>query len=369
MMRARNFSFRTTVATLFFYLAVNILAPVKAEAINVGGLIGSVIGSSMQQSAMVKFLNHYDNEGRQELFEAFKENFDTKEDAELNIMLGNVVERLSVEIAKKEISIIERPYNYFIAPDKNFNAACSLGHNIFVNSGVFTFVNNNEDQLAAVVAHEMVHGQMDHNVKGIKKQMSTIFARNVIGSQIDSYGGGLLLDIATLHVVNTGITKPNEWQADNLSYAYLTDAGYNPGAPAAVWQRITDDVDMNQGGRNVLKSILNPATHPSSKDRRTNFSQKLTEHSKNVVVVDVETGEIKVNGQTFMTPADIEGKSGKERAYMIAGSLASLYHTGRPLGEAVAQNDTVLVDEKLIVKVEENDKSAQELAQVLNSIK
>ncbi len=354
---------------LSFSLLFNFLAPGKALAFDVGGLIGAVISSAAQQASIIKWIHYYDTDGREELFEAYKDSFAARHDPKLNILLGNVVERLSNEVAKKDISIIDRPYNYFIALDKRFNAACGLGHTMFVNEGVFTFINNNEDQLAAVVAHEMIHGQNDHNLKGIKKQLSTIFLRNVIGSQIGNYGGQVLLNIATINVINTGITKPNEWEADNLSYPILTAAGYNPGAPAALWHRISESAEMKTKS-NFLAKVLSPSTHPGSKERRDNFSQKLTEHSKNNVTVDATTGEIKIKGQTFMTPADIEKvASGKERAYMIAGNLASLYATGEELGEAKAHGNSVMIGEKTIVQATANDTSAQELASILNSIK
>jgi uncharacterized FAD-dependent dehydrogenase len=87
-----------------------------------------------------KWLNYYDNKGREELFEVYKDAYAAKEKAELNILLSDIVERLSVPIAKRDLSIIERPYNCFVAADKDFNAACGLGHTMMVNEK-FTFVN------------------------------------------------------------------------------------------------------------------------------------------------------------------------------------------------------------------------------------
>lgn len=351
------------LAVFFFFSSAHV-----ASAINIGGLIGSVISSSVQQQQVMKYVNYYDSDGREELFAAYKDSYVAKDDPELNMLLGDVVERLSGTVAKTEVSIIDRPYNYFVVPSKQFNAACGLGHTMFVNEGVFNFVEKNEDMLASVVAHEMVHGQQDHNIKGIKKQMGALFARNVVASQVNSYGGYVLMDIVSVHAINSGITKPNEWEADNLSYSYLTESGYNPGAPAAVWQKVTETADMQPGTRNVFKSILNPSTHPSSKDRRDSFAKKLTEYSNNVVTVDNNTAEIKINGKPFFTPADTKKFTAKVRSYMIAGNLAAVYHQGQ-IDEISVKDKALIVNGKTILQSYEGDASAEQLANILNQIK
>ncbi|MDR3349475.1 MAG: hypothetical protein LBO03_07725 [Acidaminococcales bacterium] len=49
-------------------------------------------------------------------------------------------------------------------------------------------------------------------------------------------------------------------------------------APAAIWQDITDSAQMKEN-RKRLRFVLVASTHPSSKDRRGNFAQKMTGHS------------------------------------------------------------------------------------------
>jgi predicted Zn-dependent protease len=363
----KSHSQRLTVFFLLAFFSCAAFFPMRASAFSIGGLVGAAINSATQQASVNKWLNYYDKEGREELFAVFKDAYTAKENPELNILLGNIVERLSIPIAQKDISIIERPYNYFVAADKDFNAACGLGHTMMVNEGVFTFLNNDEDQIAAVVAHEMVHGQQDHNVKGVKKQMSAIFARNVIGSQVGTYGGLFLLDLVAANAINAGITKPNEWEADNLSFGFLAEAGYNPGAPAALWQRITDSAQMKENQKR-LRFVLVVSTHPGSGARRDNFSKKLTEYSGNVVAVNKENGEISVHGKAFLIPADDGEVKSIERAYMIAGRLAAVYHAG-PAGEAKAQDGSLFFGETFLLKAGEKDPAAEELAILLNTIK
>ena len=367
MYMKKSFSYFLATITLFGIFVFNTIFPVKAEAFNLGGLIGAVISSSAQNAALNKYIKYYDTDGREKLFASYKKEYTTIEDVYLNSLLSDIVENISLTVAKEDISIIDRPYNYFIIPDESFNAACGLGHTMFVNKGVFTFLHNDKDMIAAVVAHEMVHGQQDHNLKGIKKKMGTIFARNVVASQLENSGGAILLDVITVNVMNTGITKPIEWEADNISYNYLTRSGYNPGAPAAVWAKIHAESEGKKN-RNVLTSVLNPSTHPSSKDRRDNFSKKLTEFSAGNVVVDATTGEIQIKGKPFMTPIAIESMSGQERSYIIAGRLATFYNKSSILPEARANGDTLMVEDTIILRELENEPSVEELAKTLNEI-
>lgn len=358
-------------ACLFKILAIAVLSfsfPTTTHAFDWVSLGSALIGSSLQRAIVPRQIKYYDTDGREKLFESYKNSMAAKNDRELNTRLSNIVERLSLTIAKSDVSIIDRPYNYFIVPEKSFNAACGLGHTMMVNDSVFSFLNNNDDQIAAVIAHEMVHGQRDHNLKGINKQLNVMFARNLIASQIGDYGSYVLLNIATAHAVTIGITKPIEWEADNLSYAYLTDSGYNPGAPASVWQRISASKEMKDNNNFFIK-VLNPSTHPKTLDRRDNFSLKLTEHSKNNVAVNAATAEITIRGQSFMIPADMENIGGLERSYLIAGNLAALYSSGQPLEPATVRDGSLYIGDKRILTPTDKDPHPQELATILNNIK
>lgn len=108
-----------------------------------------------------------------------------------------------------------------------------------VNIGAFWFLDYNEDKLAAVIAHELVHGQKEHPIKGAKKKMSVDFVMKTVGSEIGG-ANGLAAQVVAVHAKNTGVTKPNEWEADNIAFTYMADAGYNVGAPAAVWQAVIE---------------------------------------------------------------------------------------------------------------------------------
>ena len=348
-------------------LAVGLFQPTKTEAFSLGKIGGTLVNTAVEQAKVKESLDYYENRGRNELFEQLKKSDGVNDDPDLNEELSRIMERLTSTIARTEPSITSKPYNYFINPQTAFNAYCSLGHNVSVNTGVFTFFDNNEDKIAAVVAHELVHGQRNHPIKGAQKKMTVEFVQKIAGSQM---GGGsrLAVDVVATNVKAVGITKPNEWEADNIAFTYLTDSGYNPGSPAAVWQRVIDNVGKS-GSKGLFDDLLNPSTHPGEKERRDNYARKLTEYSNNKVTVNAATGEIKVNNKTFMKPAAFANMSALERSYLVAGNLAAAYHSKEPLAQVSNDEGVIRLGDFAIVQPCPADISGDELVRILNEIK
>jgi len=358
---------RAGTLALCLSLAIGLFQPTRTEALSLGQLGGSILSTAAQQQKVRESLDYYENDGRNQLFEELKRSDGVNSDSFFNEELDRIMAKLASAIAKTDSSITDKPYNYFINPKTEFNAYCSLGHNVSVNTGVFSFLDNDEDKIAAVVAHELVHGQKKHPIKGAQKRLTVEFVQKVAGAQMNG-GGKLAVDVVATNVKAVGVTKPNEWEADNVAYGYLTEAGYNPGAPAAVWQRVIDN--MSQGGsKGLFDDLLNPSTHPGEKERRDNYAKKLTEYSKSKVSVNAATGEISVNGKPFMKPAAVANMSGLERSYLVAGNLAAAYHSNQSLEQAWNDNGIIRLGGFSIVQPCGADAAADELVQVLNAIK
>lgn len=197
--------------------------------------------------------------------------------------------------------------------------------------------------------------------------MSVDFVMKTLGSELGGVNG-LAAQVVAVHAKNTGVTKPNEWEADNIAFTYMADAGYNVGAPAAVWQQVAES-SSDASKSNVLNDILNPSTHPKDVDRRNNYSKKITEYSKGKVAVDANKGTVTVNGKAFMTPVAAGDLSGAQRAYFVAGNLAAVYNADNNTQAAYVEGGTVKIAGKAIVNPTYGDVSASELAELLNSIK
>ena len=112
------------------------------------------------QNEQLKAMNNTE-EGRQALFQSMKEQQGVNTDPGLNQRVDRIMANLSQAIAQVDPSINDMPYNYYINPDTSFNAACSLGHNMTINTGIFSLLTT-DDEIAVVLGHEMGHGQKNH---------------------------------------------------------------------------------------------------------------------------------------------------------------------------------------------------------------
>jgi len=340
--------------------------PAPVEAIGVGEIIGiggAVLSGSAQMSEAKKQIA-YANEteqGRQELYQKFRKEYGVNNDATLNARLKSIMANLSNAVAVVDPTIKDKPYLYFISADKTLNAACSMGHVMMVNTGAFDYIKT-DDEIAAIVGHEMGHGQKDHVAKGMKKRINKVMLANI---GVSAAGGSdLAAIIGTLALKNSVAhgDRKQESEADNMAWEYMLNTNYNIGACAAVMQRLAEI-----GGEKSGSNILNPSDHPETGKRRDNYATKLYEYSgKHASARD---GVVTVNGKTFMTVAQTSTMSSAERSFFVLGNLAKAYHTGKNHFDATVKNGTVYLGDQAIVTPTSGDESAATLADRLNAIK
>lgn len=306
-----------------------------AEAFDWSNAIGSIVLVSAQYSMLNKQVAYLDGKGRGEYLDQIKQQEGVNEDPEANAMLDRVMGRLSAAIAKTDPSIEKNPYHYFVNNSTKFNAYCTLGHNVSVNMGLFTTLNYNEDELAFVLGHELGHGEQHDPANGVKRTFPIALLAAVAGSQsnmLEAVGTNLLANLGSAKLV----TLPMEKKADELGFTYATEAGYNPGAGSALWQRVMEKMGNNR--ETFLGTIFMPSDHPNNGSRRDKYTQRLYEYSGKHVNVDKKTGAILVNKKDLGLVQPGGDMSSRERTYLVAGSLAKFYHE-QPNTQPSAEQD------------------------------
>ena len=299
-------------------------APAKAQAfdwVNAIFAVGVVGAQYAQARSQVNFL---DGEGRKDYMVQVKNEVGVNQNATANAMLDRIMVRLSksIEETEKNSEIKEKPYDYFVNNDQSFNAFCTLGHNLSVNIGLFEQLHYNEDEIAVVVAHELGHGEKKHPKKGVTNQLPLQLIAALYESQNPNSVSILGANIAAAVGNAKLVTKPMENEADKLAFKYYTQAGYNIGAGAAVWQHVIDKLDDNKSS--FVTELFND--HPSNVKRRDSYNKAITDYSNGVVKVDANTGTISIHGKEFFTPEASETQSAVEKAFFIAGNLSAVYH-------------------------------------------
>lgn len=362
--------FVAAIATAFFSVSLGVGAPAQiAEASN-AGTIGSIIGVFVKGEALRQQVNQYvqhmnaTSEGQSALYNGFRKDYGVNTNPVYTERLDRIMGHLNKGVAAVDPTINDLPYRYFVAEQDELNAACGMGHVMMVNRGTFDALPN-DDELAAIVGHEMGHGQKNHVAKGYEKMVDQQITAGLISATL---GNDLLTStLAGLALKHTSThkDKKKETEADLLSIDYLMNTPYNIGATAAVMQKF---VEMSIGKeQSKVAALFNPSNHPDSERRRDACAKKLTEISgKHVTVKD---GVVSVNKKTFVTPVSTATMSGPERSYFVLGNLARAYHDKQNKYEATVQNGTVMLGSQAIITPVEGDEDAQTLADRLNSIK
>ena len=180
--------------------------PSQADA----SVLGSVIAAGIQMSAQNEQLKAMNNteEGRQALFQSMKEQQGVNTDPGLNQRVDRIMANLSQAIAQVDPSINDMPYNYYINPDTSFNAACSLGHNMTINTGIFSLLTT-DDEIAVVLGHEMGHGQKNHVLKGYQKSIPVDLLATAAAAG-GGYGAALGAGVVANYIDKVQISKPLE---------------------------------------------------------------------------------------------------------------------------------------------------------------
>lgn len=337
------------------------IQPVQAD------LITDVIGGLQVKSALSKQIKHYDTtkEGQNEIYQAVTKRTGVLYNSYYNERLASIMSRLSHSIAQTDSSIKTLPYRWYVSPDKTFNAACTMGHVMIVNKGMFDLVSN-DDEIAVVLGHEMGHGQKHHVTNSTQKKVNVEIGKMVLADTIGGSGlNNLILNTISNQIETVHIDRAAEWEADNLSFGYITGAGYNPGATAAIWQRVMEKYGDNTS--DFVGEIFSPSDHPSHQERRDSYAKKLYEMSgKHASVKD---GTVYVNGKKFIKPAATYSMSSAERSYFVLGNLAAAYQNGHSKQPATASGGTLYLGPQNIMTPVNGDPSAEELAAQLNKIK
>lgn len=352
---AKKITATLSVAALAFTFSFSQMPMKKAEAANIWGvLIGSAVYAT-QLDNEIRSVNN-DEKGRQQFFEQLKQKNGVNNDPVLNQRLDDIMSNLTQAVGKVDDSINDKPYLYFINQDKSLNAFCTLGHIMSVNTGIFNYIKN-DDEIAVILGHEMGHGQKDHPAKGARKSILPM----IVASTVDNIGGLLLANALN----NQGITKPMEREADSLAFDYITHSNYNPGACAAVWQRIIDQSGNNPD--NFITFLSGGSDHPSHASRRDDYSKKLTEYSKKHVAVENNT--IKINDKVFTNVAASDDMSANERTFFIAGNLAAAFKNGYEKEEATVKDGILYLGPQAIMQSLNGDESLEVLQTRLDSVK
>lgn len=158
----------------------------------------------------------------------------------------------------------DRQWQYAVFEDDKVNAFALPGGYIGVNTGLLR-VAQNDDQLAAVVGHEIAHNLANHAAERYSQTALTSVGLQVAGSALGGGDPNTARQIASLGGVGAqlGVLLPfsrrHELEADQLGVDLMARAGFRASEAVALWRRM----QAQSGGR--TGEFL--STHPTEATR------------------------------------------------------------------------------------------------------
>lgn len=142
-------------------------------------------------------------------------------------------------------------FTFFVVNDKGVNAFAAPGGFIGINTGLI-LTSQSEDELAAVLAHEIAHITQKHLARSVeaasKHRLATmliILAAVLVGSQSSELTeAAIATGIATSAQLRINFTRANEQEADRIGIMLLHRAGFNPNSMATFFERMQQSLRL-----------------------------------------------------------------------------------------------------------------------------
>lgn len=155
-------------------------------------------------------------------------------------------------------------YHFQILDSPDYNAFALPGGYVYMFRGLYEKLD--EDERAAVLAHEIAHVAAKHSVKHMQSALGyqLLVGLVLVGlGQKDIHVTRQIAGVSNtvFDLLSRGYSRQDELQADALAVRYLARAGYDPGAMARVLEFLMKE--EGPGGR--MFEIL--STHPRMEER------------------------------------------------------------------------------------------------------
>ena len=149
--------------------------------------------------------------------------------------------------------------------DSTINAFAIPGGNVYVYSGIVDFLQS-DDELAAVIAHELAHVEKRHSLKNYRASAAlTALLQKAVKNQKNKDLWCAVLSSLTL----MKFSQKQEDEADDVGQFRLAAAGFDPHGQIHVWERFLQKFGDSKGLEKFLSS------HPSHKARIENAKKNL----------------------------------------------------------------------------------------------
>jgi predicted Zn-dependent protease len=152
-----------------------------------------------------------------------------------------------------------------VITSNDVNAWCMPGGKIAVYTGLIEKLKVTDDELAAVMGHEIAHALREHGRERASQAMAQSIALSIGGALLGLGDSSVqLAQIITDVTINLPNSREHEIEADRVGVELAARGGYDPRAAITLWQK------MGQVGGAGPPQFL--STHPAPQNRQKDLT-------------------------------------------------------------------------------------------------
>jgi predicted Zn-dependent protease len=177
-----------------------------------------------------------------------------------------MVQRIGKRIAGvAQVDLPGTEWEFVVFDIREPNAFAMPGGKVGVNSGLIALANGNEDQIAAVLGHEIAHVAFRHSNKRMSQAMGIALGGVILNSAMRNKSSTDRMLASGVYGLGTTVgmalpfSRSQEQEADHRGLYYAAMAGYDPRGAISFWKK------MQGGKKRKMPQFL--STHPNPGNR------------------------------------------------------------------------------------------------------
>lgn len=176
-----------------------------------------------------------------------------------------IAARLTPTVAAFRPDAVGWKWEVNVLTSKEVNAWCMPGGKIAVYTGLIDQLKITDDELAAVMGHEIAHALREHAWERASQAMNAQLGLTVIGIALGASGSSMdMAGMAYQAMFGLPNSREQETEADRIGVELSARAGYDPRAAISLWEK------MGKLSGGAPPQWL--STHPSQESRQKDLA-------------------------------------------------------------------------------------------------
>lgn len=174
--------------------------------------------------------------------------------------LKRIANRLIAHTSVYRTDALQWQWQVHTINSKEINAFVMPGGKIIFYTGIINELELTDDEIAAIMGHEMAHALREHSREQISRQVATQGTLGLAASML-GLSNGQVQAASLVGELGMGLphSRTQESEADRIGLELMARAGYNPNAAISLWQK------MQRASGDGMPEWL--STHPNSQSR------------------------------------------------------------------------------------------------------